>query len=186
MATAPPPSIPHGVLRAAFLAVLLALFVPLAALAQGSADAAFQLRFGEGRSFDQQRDEIVEEMHDGGRFGEISDEARAEVIAALDTMAELLDGRASFGHLDEAEKIRLFNAQEIANTHLTVAREDSRIVCKRERKVGSHFKTSICHSVAEWTIQREAAHEAMSQKQRGPMCGPNGECGPIGQGPPRG
>lgn len=184
MATHPP--ISRSAVRAAFLVVLVALFAPLAALAQGSGDAAFQLRLGEGRSFDQQRDELIEEMRDGGRFGEISDEARAEVIAALDTMAELLDGQASFGHLDEEDKIRLFNAQEIANTHLTVAREDSRIVCKRERKVGSHFKTSICNTVAEWTIQREAAHDAMSQKQRGPICTSGGACGPPAQGPPRG
>jgi hypothetical protein len=168
------------------MALVLALCAPVAALAQGSADAAFQLRFGEGRSFDQLRDEVVKEMRDGGRFGEIGDEARAEVVAALDTMAELLDGRDSFGHLDEEEKIRLFNAQEIANTYLTVAREDSRMVCKRERKVGSHFKTSICHTVAEWTIQREAAHDAMSQKQRGPICTSGGACGPPAQGPPRG
>ena len=167
--------------RAIFL--IAALLLPAFALAQGS-DADFALRLGSGPDFEQQRKEIIDEMYDGGRFGEIEPKAREEVIAALETIGELADEQGRFEHLSEEDKVRLYNAQEVANNHLTLAAENSRIECRRERKVGSHFKTSICHTVAEWTLQREAASEAMNQKQRGPKCG-QGECGPPAQGPPR-
>ena len=165
-------------------ALAAVLLLPGLALAQGS-DADFQLRLGSGPDFEQQRREIVDEMHGGGRYGEIGSEARAEVILALETIGELADDQGRFEHLSEEDKIRLYNAQEVANNHLTLAAEYSRVECRRERKVGSHFKTSICHTVAEWDLQRRSASEALNQKQRGPICSSGGACGPPAQGPPR-
>ena len=156
---------------------LLALPALLAVISwlPGAADAE-EPRDGEhvevaiGDAFAGQREAILEEMHSGGRYAEITPEAREEVLQSLQAMAEVLEGRARIADLTPEERVLVFNAQGVVNTHLTFAAEQSREECRRERKVGTHFRTTICNTVAEWTRQLEDAQQEMNLKQRGPRC----------------
>jgi hypothetical protein len=65
--------------------------------------------------------------------------------------------------MSPAQRVELFNTQETVNRLLTRAAEDSRLVCKRERRTGSNYVTSACQTVADRRRQREAGAEALRQ-----------------------
>ena len=112
-----------------------------------------------------QRAMVLKEMENGARFGEISDDDKADVFAALDRMEKLLGGRR-VAELTEPEKVALINDQELVNALLTKASIDSRMQCRREKRVGSHRTTNTCRSVAEWRRASQQSREDM-EKRRG-------------------
>ena len=113
---------------------------------------------------DGQRQAVIQEMEKGERFAEISDKDKAEVFAALDRMDALV-GERTVGQLSEAEKVELINDQELVNALLTKASIDSRMQCKREKRVGSHRTTSTCRTVAEWRRASEQSREDMERRR---------------------
>jgi len=114
-----------------------------------------------------QLQKINQDMNDGETYAEISPENRSRVREALGRITgalETANGRPLSG---EAEN-QAFNDQEIVNTLLTNAKEDSRVVCERDRQMGSNRITSKCMTVAERTRLREQAQKAnrdLSQRQ---------------------
>jgi hypothetical protein len=112
-------------------------------------------------SFEAQRNAIVSALGDGKTYSEISPNDRQRVTASLDRISSLLGGAGGVGQLPEATKVEVFNEQELVNTVLTQAREDSRLVCTREKKVGSHRTTNNCMTVAERRRAREQSQDAL-------------------------
>lgn len=102
----------------------------------------------------------------GDDYAEISREDRSKVDSALQRMEALLAGDAGIAKLNEADKVQLFNDQELVNAVLTKARDDSRLVCRREKTVGSHRATSQCLTVAERRRLREQSFELLQANQR--------------------
>lgn len=100
-------------------------------------------------SFAQHRANIVEELKVGDLYREISEENRELVLETLDRMGDVLDGVQSIDQLDQEQKVALFNDQELVNTLLTDARNDSRLICTREHTVGTRFKRVDCATVAK-------------------------------------
>lgn len=111
-----------------------------------------------------QRAAVLEEMEKGERFAEISEADKAQVFAALDRMEKLLGGRR-IGDLPEADKVALINDQELVNALLTKANRDSRMQCRREKRVGSHRTTSTCRTVAEWRRASEQSREDIEKRR---------------------
>ena len=156
----------------------------LAACATGSAGLALAAESAEapgqhvsvalGDAFASQRATVLDEMRPGGRYAEITQDAREEVLTALQDMQEVLEGRGRIEDLSPEERVVVFNAQSVVNTRLTFAAEQSREECRRERKVGTHFRTTVCNTVAEWTRQLEDSQDEIRLKQRGTRCTQNG------------
>ena len=117
-------------------------------------------------AFDVQRGAILAALADGETYAEIKTEDRRKVGVALDRIAEVLAGRPSAASLSEAEKVAVFNEQEVVNTILTRARADSRMVCTREKTVGSHRTTNVCYTVAERRRMREQTQNALIDNRR--------------------
>jgi hypothetical protein len=111
-----------------------------------------------------QRAAVEKEMEQGERFAEISDEDKAAVFAALDRMEKLLAGRG-VAQLDQSEKVVLINDQELVNALLTKANIDSRVQCRREKRVGSHRTTSTCRTVAAWRRASEQSREDIEKRR---------------------
>ena len=140
------------------------LLAPLAALASTSPGAeAFSPEKGldVSRSFEAQRQAIVQALAGGQIYSEIPERDRQTVSASLARIAALLDGAQSVDQLPEATRVEVFNEQERVNTLLTRAREDSRMVCTREKKVGSHRATNSCMTVADRRRAREQSQDAL-------------------------
>lgn len=102
----------------------------------------------------------------GETYGEITQDDKRKVNDALQRLDAALAGGADINSLNEAEKVRVFNDQELINTVLMKARADSRVVCKREKTVGSHRAVSQCLTVAERRRLREESFELLQANQR--------------------
>jgi hypothetical protein len=50
----------------------------------------------------------------------------------------------------------LFNNQGLVNTILTMAENDSRVVCRRKGRLGTNFKTTTCETVRDRRERQEA------------------------------
>ena len=115
--------------------------------------------------FEAQREAIIEGIR-GKTYRELSDEDRQSVLEALARMEDRLAGVDRIEQLDKRDQTAVFNDQELVNTLLTKAAADSRLVCKRERFVGSNRTTNVCITVGERQRLAEAAQEQMRGLQR--------------------
>ena len=145
------------------LSFLFALFLSAGAWAAKS-EPAPSVR-ADPADFAAQRAAVEAEMVEGGRFAEISDKARADVAAAFDRMQVVLEGKATMDDLRQDDRVALINDQELINALLTQAKIDSRMVCKRERRVGSHRLTSTCRTAAEWKRASEQSREDIEYRR---------------------
>lgn len=143
---------------------LVVLALISACLAGGNASAAGKqehqpLRFSPAL-FAEQRENIIEDLGDG-IYRELSDADRQRVLEALSRMADKLEDVSQFDQLDKRDQTTVFNDQELINNLLSEAAADSRLICKREKFVGSHRTTNVCLTVAERRRLAEAAQEQM-------------------------
>lgn len=147
------------------------LFVALLFLASTSAHAG-KSDFGhetvnfDPAQFAKQRSVIEREIVRGERYAEISDSDKRDVLASLDTMGKLLDGKTGLDQLNADQRIQLFNHQEKVNSLLTGAAEDSRLICRRETKTGSHRQETKCMTVAQSRRAREDAEDTLRRASR--------------------
>ncbi|KAA2285469.1 hypothetical protein F0415_05000 [Arenimonas fontis] len=119
--------------------------------------------------FSAQRAKIEKDLADGKTYVEIAPEDRARVRQSLERMAATLEGVASVDELSQPQKVALFNEQEVVNTILTQAAEDSRLICERRRETGSHRATTTCETVAERRRRREDDQRRLQTMQRAVM-----------------
>jgi hypothetical protein len=82
--------------------------------------------------------------------------------AADKDIRAVLDGKDSIDGLSRRERERLINAQERVTAILTGA-EDDRLICRRERTVGTHFQRTTCVTVAERRREREESQQALNR-----------------------
>lgn len=94
-------------------------------------------------------------------YSEISSADRAKVKDALNRIESQLELSGGVEGLSAEQKANVFNDQELINTLLTKASDDSRLVCRREKKVGSHRPITECMTVAERHRAYENAQKAM-------------------------
>ena len=108
----------------------------------------------------------IEALADGETYREIPSQDRQTVKESLDRISGLLGDAQNADQLPEATRVEVFNEQERVNTLLTKAREDSRLVCTREKKVGSHRTTNSCKTVAERRRDMEESQNALRRNMR--------------------
>lgn len=144
------------------LVLLAALLLsgPAMAAKGASVDVAGNVGFSE------QRAKVMADLADGETYSEISSENREKVVSALGRMQRMLDTHESPATLHPDQRAALMNEQELVNNILTKAGEQSRLVCRRERPVGTRLPTTVCRTVAEQRRQQEDArqsHEAAAR-----------------------
>lgn len=147
------------------IALIIALSAAPLALAQAPAKPPTPVAVDAG-DFAAQRAAIEKALGDGKTYVEISQADRREVRTALDRMGVLLEGGKTADALTEDQKVDLFNAQETVNSLLTRAAADSRVVCTRIEKTGSHRKISVCSTVAERDRRRQLDQDRLQNSQK--------------------
>lgn len=115
-------------------------------------------------SFADQRQAIEKKLADGKTYSEISGNERSLVKEALARISTALES-GGIEALSDTQKAVVFNDQETINNILTKAGEDSRLVCERVEKVGSHRKTTVCLTVAERRRVRESSESTLRRVQ---------------------
>lgn len=116
-------------------------------------------------SFADQRLAIEKKLADGKTYSEMSGNERSLVKEALGRISATLESSGGIEALSETQKAAVFNDQETINNILTKAGEDSRLVCERVEKIGSHRKTTVCLTVAERRRVRERSEDTMRRVQ---------------------
>ena len=111
--------------------------------------------------FAAQRTQILEELGDGKTYSEIKNADREKVKSALARISAALAQSGGVAQLGEEQKVAVFNDQELVNNILTEAGENSRLVCKREKKTGSHMASNQCMTVAARNRATEHAQETL-------------------------
>src|SRR3546814_10461554 len=90
----------------------------------------------------------IREAMDDGTYGEVSPADRREVLAALARIRTALGPSGDASRLHERQTLRVFNDPQLINNILPSADEDSRLVCRREKKTGNHKASNPCMPVA--------------------------------------
>ena len=144
------------------LLILMLLLAPALA-------PAVQAQAMTAASFGEQKARIEAALADGKSYAEINTMQRKEVTGALNRIARLLDTAGSSDGLNKRQKIRIFNDQELINTILTSAAEDSQLICRRDKPVGSHFAQDVCETVAERRRLREASQQVKRSFPTNPL-----------------
>ncbi len=124
--------------------------------------------------FAAQREAIFKELKGGETYSEISPVDRKKVRIALERISATLERAGGVANLDEQEKVDVFNNQELVNAILTQAGEDSRLVCRREGKVGTRFTVNVCLTAKERARATEASREVMGDLRRNRLHGEGG------------
>ncbi len=115
--------------------------------------------------FATQQQTILASLEDSESYSEISNEDKGNVKDALARISSVLKQSGGVESLGQEQKIQIFNDQELANAILTKAGSDSRMVCKRVVKTGSHRGTTQCLTVAE---RRRALEHAQDDLRHTP------------------
>lgn len=137
-------------------AVLVALALPA---------GASEIDVQTGEPLQVQRAAIEQELATGDRYAEIEPDQLERTRVLLQRMETILgvDGHAD--SLSPDRRTELFNLQEEVNTILTAAAEDSRLVCRRERPIGSNRPVNVCHTVAERRAMREDGKDMLRRRK---------------------
>ena len=110
---------------------------------------------------------IEKQLNDGETYSELKAEERARVREVLARLRSVGESYTDGAPMPESTRTQVFNDQEVVNTVLTRAREDSRLICRREKTIGSNRTVTQCATVAQRARQREAADRDMIRAQRG-------------------
>lgn len=99
-------------------------------------------------------------------YSELSLEDKGKVRAALNRIRSTMGTRTSVDELAPGQRTEVGNDQAIVNTLLTQAHADSRMVCRRERVIGSNFPQQQCMTVGQRRRAMDDGQEAIRLRQR--------------------
>ena len=137
--------------------------------AASGADTAATGQLNVSVPFEKQKEKILADLAEGKVYAEISQTDRIEVRNALNRIGDSLQRAGGVDQLSSDDKVKVINDQELVNTILTRAGEDSRLVCTREKKVGSHRVTTQCQTVAQRRRMREESQQELGKNFRQPI-----------------
>ena len=102
----------------------------------------------------------IQAAHNG--WETLTQKKRDEVLKEQDRLFTLLDGKQTIGDLEPDRQIDAANLLASINATATGA-EDERMICTRERKVGSNFTQRVCRTVGQIRREREATQNGLQR-----------------------
>lgn len=143
------------------LACVLLLALPLGtglAQAKAAPEVLLDLQAAPtAEAFEARREQITLAIADKEAFAELRAADRKVVLDTLGHIGTKLEASGSVAALDDGERSALLQRQAELNSILETARKDSRLVCTREKTMGSNFRRSVCMTVAQRRRNSEQA-----------------------------
>ena len=90
----------------------------------------------------------------------LSQDKRDEVLKDQDRLFALLQGKQVIGDLQPDRQVEAANLLESIKA-VAMNAEDERMICTRERKMGSNFTQRVCRTVGQLRREREAARDGL-------------------------
>jgi len=145
----------------------LALAMVCALFASGAAEGAEKtkdvVKAETKEAFESAATDVRKDLGADGRYAYIKPDEREKVEASLAEMQTLFDESGSVERMDKATKVKLFNAQEVVNSILTL-RDRDRLICERGVQTGSRIVTTSCHTYGELEAAQQASRKFMDEK----------------------
>lgn len=107
------------------------------------------------------------EIRDGviagtGRYKALSPSKRADLLAKQASLLMMLEGKTSTADLTETQRVEAFNTLEWIEATINNT-DDERMVCRREKALGSNRLVRVCKTVEQDRIERENARKHMEE-----------------------
>ncbi|WP_332708745.1 hypothetical protein, partial [Novilysobacter longmucuonensis] len=81
-------------------------------------------------------------------YDDMSQRDRDRLVSRQTDLLQLIEGKATLLDLDETGRTKAINLLEWIRAEIHDA-EENRLICKREKRVGTHMKERVCRTVAE-------------------------------------
>jgi len=115
----------------------------------------------------EQQKQIREDMlAAGGKYRGMSSAKQAEVFKRQDKLFRMFEGKETAADLTEDQRIDAFNELEWIESALNKGEEGDRLVCTRERTVGSNRVTRVCRTQEQIDFEREQGRDDLDRSQR--------------------
>lgn len=98
-----------------------------------------------------------------GRYAALSLSQRSDLLAKQASLMAMIEGKVSTDDLSEAERIKAFNTLEWISATIN-QEQDDRMVCRRERTIGSNRVTRVCRTVEEERLMKEEAQRRLNDR----------------------
>jgi hypothetical protein len=108
-----------------------------------------------------------------GRYGALPASKREQLLRKQETLLSMLEGKQTTAELSEAQRIEAFDTLEWIESAIN-GEDPKRMVCIREKAIGSNRFTRTCRTESQWAEARERAREQLS---RGGACTDLGQVG---------
>jgi hypothetical protein len=135
--------------------------------------------------FEQITFHVRKEMEAGGRYEFVKPDERTTIERKLVEMEALFKRSGSVAAMNEGDKIKLFNDQEVVNSILTM-RDSDRVICANRAHIGSHIPVTSCHTFGQEEEARRGTSKIMHAWDHSPCsskaCNPEGGGGAAGGG----
>lgn len=102
-----------------------------------------------------------------GRYREMSQSTRSELLERQSRLLQMLAGKASIDGLTEEQRMETLDTLKWIETAIGNA-EDERMVCELRRKLGTQRKERVCMTVRQQREMREAARDRLESRS---ICG---------------
>jgi hypothetical protein len=119
------------------------------------------------------RQQLTDLKHDLPGDTRLNANKKVEIQDAIARIEQRIQGRDTYGSMDDAQRNDMVNDVSLIHFAL-VNKDDDRLICKRERAIGSNRITSTCATAAQWEEARKRSQEALEAQSR--ACN-QGACG---------
>lgn len=151
--------------KATLFAVAFALFVFGAAF--GAEKPNEVVKADTRDAFESAAASVRKEMGTDGRYAYVKADERAKVEASLVEMGALFVENGSVDKMDKATRVKLFNAQEVVNSILTL-RDRDRLICERGAPTGSRIVSTSCRTYGSLEAARQDSAKFMQERTASP------------------
>ncbi|MEO7431601.1 MAG: hypothetical protein ABIR62_06180 [Dokdonella sp.] len=151
-------------LASLFLMLCLSLGVSIAAASTPTGDV---VKADTREAFEAVAANLRKQMAAAGRYAFVKADERAKVEQGLDAMQALFAANESIDRMDKTMRVKLFNAQEVVNSILTL-RDRDRLICERGAQTGSRIVSTSCHTYGDIEAARQASSKFMNERTAAP------------------
>jgi hypothetical protein len=152
-----------NLLRAALVVAALFLTATLGVAKENYHETNFNADTPE--KFKAVADDVRKEMEAGGRYDQVKAKERVTIEQALTDMEGLIQATGGVANMKQDDKVKLFNDQETVNAILT-KRDNDRVICEDKPKLGSHVRTTSCHTYGQEEEARRGSQDTMGEWTR--------------------
>jgi hypothetical protein len=95
-----------------------------------------------------------------GRYASLPADTRTTILSKQATLLKLLEDKQTADELSEPQRLEVFNTLEWIEAAIN-RQEDERLICRREKTIGSTRVTRVCRTAADEARMKEEARRRM-------------------------